>query len=304
MRVVLIHLGATAFPVYIWDCISQLFKSGNKQVDLLINDAIYKKVVIDKVYLDLVQKHDSDCCKLSLINIDNDVPPTAQHKQFNNQSRLDRGFREGFWHYSAERFLTLYDYMSVKDLKSVVHIEYDNLIYVNLDSIPFDKVYAGQIAAVAVSDVLVIASIVYISDEKPLQKLVEFMCDNIHKHNNEMTLLREFQREYPNVMANLPMASGLKSLEKLPDTKKKFYSNHVDDLGSHLFDGCAVGQYIGGVDERINGQLMLGYVNPNVDVCVSDMDVTFDSQKGPTACGLRLVNLHIHSKHLTRYSSS
>jgi hypothetical protein len=89
----------------------------------------------------------------------------------------------------------------------------------------------------------------------------------------------------------------------------KEYTSHVDEFQS-LFDACAYGQYLGGIDPR-NGPDGPGYLNP---VCVfncSFMDfewgVDDEGRKVPYviygAKKYRINNLHIHSKDLKQFAS-
>jgi hypothetical protein len=57
------------------------------------------------------------------------------HRKFCDDTTLNSVWREGFWRYTSERFLYLDDLMSQYDLENVFHLEYDNMLYVDLSEL-------------------------------------------------------------------------------------------------------------------------------------------------------------------------
>jgi hypothetical protein len=83
------------------------------------------------------------------------------------------------------------------------------------------------------------------------------------------------------------------------------YSNQVDLFGV-LFDGAAVGQYVGGVDPRVIPGNTIGFINEGTVFKCNRAVVEWrdcDGLQKPFLNGFHLVNLHIHSKDLSRWQS-
>jgi hypothetical protein len=74
-----------------------------------------------------------------------------------------------------------------------------------------------------------------------------------------------------------------------------------------IFDAAAIGQYIGGVNPLNIPDDTVGYVNPDSEYRFDNQEVewrTIDTGlKVPFVDGVRVCNLHIHSKDLARWSS-
>jgi hypothetical protein len=69
-----------------------------------------------------------------------------------------------------------------------------------------------------------------------------------------------------------------------------------------VFDGRAVGQYIGGVDPRNIAGDTRGFINKDVPFDVSKINVKFSNDILPTVCEYYpICNLHIHCKDLGKY---
>ena len=80
------------------------------------------------------------------------------------------------------------------------------------------------------------------------------------------------------------------------------FGNNID-LFNVLFDARAIGQYIGGIDPRNDPNVGPGYINPDSLFRVNLINVEWRLDNNnlyiPYACGLPVVNLHIHCKNFT-----
>ncbi len=70
---------------------------------------------------------------------------TTEHEEFQKKTKLDDKSREGFWRYTSERFLYLNDFINQFQLNNVFHLEYDNMLYVDLEELLpiFENKYSG-----------------------------------------------------------------------------------------------------------------------------------------------------------------
>ena len=282
IHLVVVHLGPQ-MPNHLLDCIDQfrLFNPPNEcQIHLLVDHAVDndKKLILEEHHI---------------VKICNQTP-SPLHQEFNGCSHLDKNYRNGFFHLAAERFLVIYDYLTQTGLTDVFHIEYDNLVYVNLLKLlpVFQKYY--KIAVPTDAPTRVVPSFMYFCDGSVVMEMVRYMVDNVASFSNEMHLLKACMNERPNLIQSLPLLTK-------DYTTSEIYTNHSDEF-QVLFDACAFGQYLGGVDPRnISGDTS-GFINETTMFRVDQVD--FEIKNGvPYACNLPLVNLHIHSKDLRAWST-
>ena len=153
--IVLVCLGV--FQEYIMTNIAQLVKLGHTKIYVLTNTHL---IPLFEPFAELITLISAE----SLDDIFN----------FSERSAHDKEWRDGFWHYTSERFFTLHSFMAKHDVRNVIHIENDVLLYYNCDEtlaeplnnsrrihIPFDS-YTRNIA-----------SIVYIPDASTLGQVLE-----------------------------------------------------------------------------------------------------------------------------------
>ena len=115
MNIILVHYGRD-FPEYIRDCVKQIKKFNPDMTVHLLTETQQSVDGARVVTLDT-------------------VPKSETHNKFNEASKLDRDYRGGFWHAAAERFMAISDYMKHTNLQDVFHIEYDNLVYMDLSKL-------------------------------------------------------------------------------------------------------------------------------------------------------------------------
>lgn len=237
---------------------------------------------------------------------------TDEHTQF-----MTRAHPGGFWRVTSERFLYLNDLMVQYGLENVFHLEYDNMLYVNLEEILplFQQQYAG-ISATFDNDDRGIAGFIYIRDCKCMQRMAEFF--SIHAHgNNDMQLLAKYKNHageqhidhLPIVMPEYVEENCLKSPAGHYASDKTKYCRHAG-LFQSIFDAAALGQYLGGIDPR-NGPSLPGFINESCVFNPSKLSYEWRldhfGRKIPYALyanrSYRINNLHIHSKKLAQFAS-
>jgi hypothetical protein len=152
--IVLVCLGV--FQEYIMTNIAQLVKLGHTKIYVLTNTHL---IPLFEPFAELITLISAE----SLDDVFN----------FSEKSTHNKEWRDGFWHYTSARFFTLHSFMAKYDVRDVIHIENDVLLYYNCDKtlaeplnnsrrihIPFDS-YTRNIA-----------SIVYVPDASTLGQVL------------------------------------------------------------------------------------------------------------------------------------
>lgn len=297
INLILVHLGKT-FPYHIFDCIEQIriFNSNDTlNLHLLVQTDVYNK--INNIHRDIILSYN-----VILVNVD-ELEITEFHKYFNQHTILNKEFRNGFWHFCTERFLSIYDYVLINNLTNIIHIEYDNLIFIDLSKIINVLETKYQCAGVFDTYTHGIPSFVYFKNIECIEALINFMKNTFNIYDNDMSLLEGFRRSNT-IMKRLPVLTT-KYLDHFHLNHE--FANNID-LFNVLFDARAIGQYIGGIDPRNEPYSGPGYINPDALFRVDQINVEWRLDKNnlyiPYACGLPVVNLHIHSKNLRKWLSN
>ena len=234
----------------------------------------------------------------------NDYKETISTR-FKNMS----AFRNGFWISTTARFYYIENLMKILHLKDVFHIENDVMLYETIDNLynyilkihNIEKI--DKICMVEDSYNRVIPSILFFPNNNLLSELTQYITTTISNSNqfiNDMNILGTFPNKY--------------CLPTFPEKNK-----------SIVFDGAAIGQYLGGVDYRNlpngNDQLVkynnpsIGFINETSDLNCSEYTflktrVVLDYLNVPIKVNMmnhfdfhQIANLHIHSKQLYQFSS-
>lgn len=289
MVLVLVHVGSH-FPDYIVECIEQI---------RIFNPTIQIYLGVDAVNVGragkVLEPFNVTVIDLSLI------PKTSEHKLFERNSTHDAVFRGGFWRFTTERFLVLYDIVSHYDLRDIIHLENDQMVYCDLlELLPvFRENY--KIAIPFDSPCRAIPSIVYFREREHVALLAGFLSRKAGDNIDDMHIMREFQRAYPGIMHGLPIAS--------PDLYSDEQYTHCYDRFKSVFDAACMGQYLGGIDPRNMEGDTRGFVNTDTPIRADSLSLHFrrDAESGlwvPYASGSRVNNLHIHCKNLKKFLSS
>jgi hypothetical protein len=278
MTVVLVHIGDT-LPTYITDCIQQLRYVTSVPIHVLIAhqhiEALEKSVGTDIHTMGL-----------------EDIPKTGIHYEFIKKTSLS----QGFWRSASERFFYLYEYCLLKNLEHVIHIENDNLVYHDFSK--YINIFSTKpLWAVFDAEKRCIPSFVYIRNASAIEELAKFFLAGYD--TNDMETIAMFRAYNPDFIGCLPIITNY--VADIPNR----YTEHANTFGV-LFDGAAVGQYIGGIDKIHNKNDTAGFINETTVFQCDKATVEWrhaDGLRVPYLNGLPLVNLHIHSKELHRWMS-
>ncbi len=131
------------FQEYILDNIKNLIllhsgKSNNNNTKTNITITVITNLIyFDK--FDIFQKDDNldNLDNLDNINVSVNLIDCAilDDYGFNNNSRLDNNFRNGFWKLCSLRIVYLYSYMQKYNKENIFHLENDVLLYQNINDL-------------------------------------------------------------------------------------------------------------------------------------------------------------------------
>jgi len=141
------------------------------------------------------------------------------------------------------------------------------------------------------SKIRCIPSFLYFRDSHIISKLLDTCIKEASNRANDMVALGKFRNDNIDQVGNLPIITSYTDQisEMLYDNVSKFKC---------LFDGAAVGQYIGGTDSGKNDTV--GFINETCEFKCNKVIIEW-RDKNPYLNGMPLVNLHIHSKDLKRW---
>jgi len=304
--IVFVHIG-DHLPVYLETAIKQARLFNSCPIFLVAN----KNALAEQE--EALKKYYTNCvpCE-SLLK-------TNEHLAFIQNSKLDKSFREGFWNRAAERFFYLQDLIRQYQLMCVVHLENDVMIYADVFSLlpTFRKLYP-HIGMTFDNDQRCVPGFIYVSDSKSMDHLAQFMVSEFCGGKIDMLALGNYYRQFGGLYTDqLPIIMQsyvannvlINSYRHIPKNKFQYCKN--DNEFQSIFDGAALGQYLGGVDPRNDPSSKPGYIS---DACVFDPSrlifswkIDKNGRKIPYAkygeTEYRINNLHIHSKKLALFLS-
>lgn len=304
-HIVYIHLG-NSIPPYAYVALEQarLFNE-DATICLITNQEALR-----------VSSYDFTAHRITTVACES-LPETAVHAYFKKHSRLDPRGRDGFWRKATERFFYLHEYIASQDLKNVVHLEYDNMLYANIDQMADILANYKGMGAVFDCDNRCIPSFVYSANQEAIAHFVQFVAQHTHKNHNDMAILALYRQAFStDVIDNLPliMPEYAEEYPLVSTTGQRTndparYWRNIDQFES-IFDGAAFGQYLGGIDPR-NGVSKPGFINEtclfNPSLLTIEWRVDEKGRNVPFAIckgnAYRINNLHIHSKFLENFRS-
>lgn len=278
---------------------SVIYNKNKKQI-ILISTGIFQEYVLINIEHLLKLEHN-----VHMITEKNFFPHLDKYKKliciydtskinidsFNKNSRLDKNFRNGFWENTSKRIFYLYEFMKLYNIKNVLHIENDVLLYNKMEYNMENKIYL-----VMDSVNRCIPSIMYIPDYRHLTTLIE----NYIFDKNDMVNLANFYNKNRENILTFPIINDGKA--------KSMYNENYDTFQS-IFDGAAIGQLLGGVDPRNISGNTIGFVNETCEIKYNNYEFKWclneDNIKVPFINidnkWILINNLHIHSKNLKSF---
>lgn len=268
MKIILVCI--QNFQDYILDNVRNLFLFNNTDITIITNKCFFEKFKDFNVTL-------VDCDELDDF-------------RYNQNSNIDKQFRNGFWHLCSLRLFYLFSYIKKYNFEKVIHIENDVHVYENLDLLK-DKFTENKVYATYDCDNRVIPGIIFI----PCYQSFEPIINNYNFNLNDMQNLALFDE---NTILPLPIFTNVN--HKIT----KFF-----DKFNCIFDAAAIGQYLGGVDPRNQAGDTRGFINETCIIKYNNCDFYWIiNDQGLYQPYLyfnrnyvQIINLHIHSKNLNKF---
>lgn len=311
-NIVLVHVGKI-LPEYIYDSIYQmlLFNKYNCSIYVLLNENVINEF---KKRISLFDLNFNFIIMIRIIPLeilDNCEKLIKYKNLIKNLPDQVKNFRDEFWISTTSRFFYLEECMRIFKIDSFFHIENDIMLYENLSKI--EKSLSNSIYLLKDDPNRVIPSIIYINN-----------LSNFNTLNNY--LLEKFEE-------NLNNGRFINDMELLGSFKYcELFNADPYNEEKYIFDGAAIGQYLGGIDPRnininINmnneneKELILlnnptkGFLNESNSLFKANnfeffrkkmyngndyLDIYYLKHKFNIK---HIINLHIHSKQLYQFSS-
>jgi len=307
--IILTHLGKDS-PFYIQDCIHQI-----RLWNIASSTKIY--VILEPCHRDSeFWTHLSLTYTVNLIFTDL-LPMTSLHQEFTTKFKGDTNFRNGYWKYVKERFFYIEELMIRDSLEHVISMEYDVMLYTNLNTI-IDKLKASHqtLRIVRDNEQRGHPAFMYIPSVKEINHFNTFLVSIIHTPLEDMQSLAAYADTYKGMVHYLPVITQDKNYfirqrrSKVGHTSNDpyFLSEDSDHFG-FLFDSLVVGQWVGGIDSRnVGGTKVAKYENESALYNIHEMELTWKKDPNtflwqPHLDKLLLVMIHVHSKSLVSFSS-
>ena len=283
MKILLVSIGV--FQNYIIQNIENLILHNNKDITVITEKKYFYKL-----------NHINNTTNLNLI--DNNELTSDYIVNYKNNSKLDKIFRQGFWYNASLRIFYIHAYMKKYNIKDLIHIENDVMIYEDLENIKnyFNK---NKIYLPYDSNNRAILSLIYISN----YKLLENILKNYDYSKNDM---ENFGLLSDDITESLPIIDK-KSVNFIHNINKNF------DIFNCIFDAAAIGQYLGGIDKANNINDTTGFINETCIIKYNNYKFYWIYNNNTKLWYpyiqinneyIKIINLHIHSKNLSCFMSN
>jgi hypothetical protein len=268
-NIILVSVGV--LQAYIITNIEQLLQLGFKSIHIITENKNFPKLP-NHSHIHLVDSEK--------INIE----------YFNQKSKLSKSFRNGFWNNASKRLFLIYEYMKTNNIKEVIHLENDVLLYSDMNYNLDEKIYLTMDAKKRC-----IPGIIYI----PKYELLNNLIENYIFEQNDMINLSAFFNNNIDIVKTFPIIDY--------SVEKSMYNENYQNFKS-IFDGAAIGQYLGGVDPRNISGDTTGFVNETCEIKYDKYKFKW-LKKGEYYFPyieinnnmIPINNLHIHSKNLEQF---
>ncbi len=309
--IVLTHSGTRPIPEYTVDCVEQIRLFSDIPVFFVCSR---EKEIPERLK------------KIAGIVYIEDMPVTERHLRFFRKLSSFRANFDNFFQHATERFFIIDEAMSYLNLKNVIHMENDIMLYEDAVKLldRFREIY-DDITVPRMTEQFCMATVMYIPDRERMGHFLDYVLahildrksNDVNKKTNDMIMLADYLRE--NGKNALPLINkgyideyGLVNSkgETAPKEYLDDYFKYTENFGG-FFDPQPIGQYLGGTDRKPKGVANnAGYSNEYSYIDVSKLDIRW-KQLGERCVPIlvwkdreyRIYNLHVHCKELNRFRS-
>lgn len=262
----------TNFQEYILVCIRNLLHHGNTNIVVLTEPEFFHHFDGLPVVLE-------DRAAFSAVEFD---------------SKLDKEFRGGFWHLTSLRLFVLHAYLKKTNTLRCVHIENDVMVYANANTVRW---HPERMSVVYDAPTRVVPSVVWVPTPDTLG---DALRDYDGSKNDMENLARADLERLPIFPDNWTLGVP----PSVPEVQAMICTYPEYD---YVFDGAAIGQYLGGIDPRNQPGDTRGFVNETCMIKYNHYPVTWTNgcpMLNVAGRAYPIFNLHIHSKKLEDFASS
>lgn len=301
---VYIHIGKS-IPNYLYDSLYQslLINGSSCKIFVVIDDTQIPsfRSIIENFNLEIYNNSTTANVTIIPVSLLEDYTSsdfTSYKLTLSRFNNID-SFRDGFWVSTTSRFFYIEALMKCLRIENVFHIENDVMLYESFDNIQKCVPYAAQKTVWMVQDApdRVVPSLLYFPSLDLIKNVNAFIVKTLSSSNvfmNDMNILGLYKDKF--------------ELAIFPNSKL-------------MFDGAAIGQFLGGIDKRNEPKSStIGFVNETSkfkpDTCIFSRNV-IKTDEHYTSIKLfnctylskddfyitPIANLHIHTKNLHEFSS-
>ena len=243
---------------------------------------------------------------------------SAHHLQFSKGFQGDITFRKGFWKHVKERFFYIEELIKSENLKDVVSMEYDVLVYTSVDHLinKLKTLKKQTIRIVRDNDERGHPGFMYIPNLESIQEYNHFLISILHMNLEDMQALALYANTYKDKINYFPVITVVRNLS-IPSRKSKcghsskdpFYLSEDSEQIGVLFDSAVIGQWVGGIDSRNTGGTKISkYENESSLYNINEMKFQWKKDLQtflwqPFLDGRLLATIHVHSKALASFRS-
>lgn len=303
--IVLTHLGESV-PPYLRDCVKQICLWNPIAAIYLILDDCHKGQAF-------FTSLDDECGVILVFR--SMLEQTPEHKYFIQNFKGDLAFRKGYWRHVKERFFLIHELMVKEDLTNILAMEYDVLLYINIDSMIKELKDSKVMRMVRDNDQRGHPALLFIPTVESIRRFNNFLISIIHTPLEDMQSLAAYA-DNSGAMKYFPVITEERnrSIKKRISTQghsseNPFYLSDEFERFNMLFDSLTVGQWVGGIDSRnTGGHKIAKYENESALYNINEMSLNWKKDPEtflwqPFLDGVLLATIHVHSKALSCFIS-
>jgi hypothetical protein len=207
---------------------------------------------------------------------------------------------DAFWFTTLLRLFVVYDYSKRFKIDNFIHLEYDNLIYSNLECLKHlnPSIYFTRVGPYCSS-----AGFMYCNSLDNFSNFIDKIKHLITKGYDVVSKYTKYPTISEMVMIDLIYSNTKNIIDYLPILPKGVGDDNFDKLGV-IFDGASYGQYISGTNagdksgwyglhHYIGTMLKNGLIK--IEFSNNKPYIIYENKS------IDILNLHIHSKQLNKY---
>lgn len=293
--IIMIHAGTAKLPIHLKESLSITQKIASKSKIVFIANENNRKCF--NAFMPC--SDDAINSSVEFVSIES-IPKSLSSKEYEGASTLDKNFRSGFWFNATNRFLVLADYIEFKNIKNIIHIENDYVLYFD----PTDKLeelIAFSEFSVPIDRIRAIPGIVWIKNGNVARVLAHHILKN--PSYDDMATLGTFCLESRDIHA-VPFPTIPQQFAEDHKLDQEKYSKGIDLFGG-IFDAAAIGQYIGGIHWIHNPSDTTFFENESSDLFLREFSFSWDINRGIRSASIGYKNqytdilgIHVHSKRI------